>query len=109
MRRRQFFVSLSIFAIALICPSMASAFIMKLTPLSELVNGDQFIFVAKVQEVLPDKPGLILVVSENLKGKAPFDRMPVNLTGDSSAKLDRCHSRPDLTEVNVAIWLQRPE
>ena len=39
-----------------------------------------------MKEILPDKPGMVLVPDENLKGKAPFERMPVNLTGDSEAK-----------------------
>src|SRR5205085_5704675 len=36
----------------------------------------------------PDKPAMILVVDDNLKDKAPFKEMAVNLTGDQDAKKD---------------------
>jgi outer membrane protein assembly factor BamB len=66
--------------------SPARAVITALTPLSAIVDKEEFIFIAKVKEILPDKPGLVLVFDENLKGKASFDRLPINLTGDTEAK-----------------------
>ena len=47
------------------------------------------VFTAKVTEYLPDKPGLILTPVDNLKGNFPFDRVPVNLTGDDEAKKEK--------------------
>ena len=55
------------------------------TPLKQVVDGAPLIFVAKVQEILPDKPAMVLKQDENLKGEANFGRMPINLTGDAEA------------------------
>ncbi|MBO0696867.1 MAG: PQQ-like beta-propeller repeat protein [Zavarzinella sp.] len=51
----------------------------------EQVKDQQIIFTAKVTEFYPDKPGMILVPIDKLKGEFPFDRVPVNLTGDDEA------------------------
>jgi outer membrane protein assembly factor BamB len=63
----------------------AQAVITALTPLKQVLDKEQLIFVAKVGQVLPDKPALVLERAENLKGEAPFERLPVNLTGDREA------------------------
>jgi outer membrane protein assembly factor BamB len=63
----------------------AQAVITALTPLKQVLDKEQLIFVAKVGQVLPDKPALVLERAENLKGEAPFERLSVNLTGDSEA------------------------
>ena len=67
----------------------AYAVIMVLIPLNDVVEKEQFIFIARVAEILPDKPALVLVPDEHLKGKAPFERMPINLTGDAEAKKEK--------------------
>ena len=72
----------------LVLASPASAVIKKLTPLKEVLDGEQFIFTAKVDKVDPDKPSVVFAVGEPLKGKAPVERLAVNLTGDSFAKKD---------------------
>ena len=64
----------------------ARAVIMFLLPLKDLAEKEQLVFIAKVAEVLPDKPGMVLVPIETIKGKLPFERMAVNLTGDAEAK-----------------------
>src|SRR5262245_61291917 len=65
--------------------SPAPAVIMRLTPLSEILRDMNYIFVAEVQAVYPDKPAAILAVGKQYKGKVPFTRIPVNLTGDTEA------------------------
>lgn len=72
----------------LVLTSPAFAVIKKLTPLKEVLDGEQFIFIAKVDKVDPDKPSVVFAVGESLKGKAPVERLAVNLTGDSFAKKD---------------------
>jgi hypothetical protein len=86
MRSRSLLVWMIACMICCLTAGPARAVIMVLIPLKDLVEKEDFIFTAKVQEVLPDKPGMVLVPDENLKGKPPFERMPVNLTGDSEAK-----------------------
>jgi outer membrane protein assembly factor BamB/protein-S-isoprenylcysteine O-methyltransferase Ste14 len=62
---------------------------MVITPLKHLLEKEEIVFIAKVKEVLPEKPAMVLVFDENLRGKAPFERMPVNLTGDKEAKAEK--------------------
>jgi outer membrane protein assembly factor BamB len=63
----------------------ARALIDKPYPLKTVLAESQFIFVAKIESLDPDKPAAILVIDEDLKGKAAFRRLPVNLTGDADA------------------------
>jgi outer membrane protein assembly factor BamB len=86
MRSRVLFVSLAAVAALMCLSTTVSAVITALIPMSDIVEKEQFIFVAKVQEILPDKPAMVLVPSGNLKGEAPFVRMPINLAGDAEAK-----------------------
>ena len=74
MRSRSLFIFSVVCASGLLLASPASAVIMVLTPLKVILEKEEFIFVAKVQDTLPDKPAMVLVVDENLKGKAPFER-----------------------------------
>ena len=69
--------------LSLLCPAPAVAVITRLTPLAEILSGQQFIFTATIDKVDPAIPGIVLNVGDNLKGKVPFERMPVNMTGDS--------------------------
>lgn len=57
--------------------------------LEQVVKGQPFIFTAKISEVLPDKPGLVFVPDQQLQGKFPFERVPVNLTGDAEANKEK--------------------
>jgi len=80
-------IALSMLALA--CSAApAPAVIKALTPLSKVVGPVQFIFVAEVDKVDPDKPSVIFKHAENLKGKTKLERLPVNLTGDSFAEKD---------------------
>lgn len=71
---------------ALLYSANARAVIQKLLPLKDVIAGEDLIFLAAVDSVLPEKPGVVFKFDSNLKGKAPFERMPVNLTGDNEAK-----------------------
>jgi hypothetical protein len=75
-------------AALLLVASPAPAVIKKLVPLKEVLSSEEFIFVAEVEKVDPGKPSVVFTFAEHLKGKAPFERMPVNLTGDHFAKKD---------------------
>src|SRR4051812_8107103 len=85
MSMRPFPLLLLACAATLALTQPAPAVITANTPLKQVIDGGQLIFVAKVAEVLPDKPALVLVRSENLKGEPPFERLPINLTGDDEA------------------------
>ncbi|MFL5243917.1 MAG: PQQ-binding-like beta-propeller repeat protein [Gemmataceae bacterium] len=64
----------------------AHAVVQRLTPLKDVLAESQFIFVAKVSALDPDKPSVVLAIEKQLKGKATFEKLLVNLTGDSEAK-----------------------
>src|SRR5262249_12393261 len=53
--------------------------------LRDVLEKSTFILVVKVETIDPDRPSVVLEVDEDLKGKAPFRRLPVNLKGDSEA------------------------
>lgn len=67
----------------------AWAVIMRLVPLREVLADSPYICVVKVERLEPERPAVVLTVSEDLKGKAPFRRLPVNLAGDSEAQKDQ--------------------
>lgn len=64
----------------------AVALITSPTHLSDFISDSTFIFTAKVDSVDPDKPSMVLTFDDNLKGKFPFQRLPINLKGDSEAE-----------------------
>ena len=53
--------------------------------LEQLVKDQPLIFTVKVSDFLPDKPGMVLTPVDKLRGEFPFERIPVNLTGDKEA------------------------
>jgi outer membrane protein assembly factor BamB len=61
------------------------ALIDKPYPLKTVLAESQFIFVAQVESLDSDKPATVLIIDEDLKGKAAFRRLPINLTGDADA------------------------
>src|SRR5262245_14996390 len=67
----------------------AEAFVTRPTSLSNILAEHQFIFTAKVDVLDPSRPSVVLVVDADLKGKAPFRRLPVNLTGDRAAEKEK--------------------
>jgi outer membrane protein assembly factor BamB len=70
----------------LLVASPAPAVIMKLTHLSEVLEGDDYIFIATVDKLDPDKPLAVFKVEKKLKGEVSFERIPVNMTGNEEAK-----------------------
>ena len=66
----------------LLAHPVAWAFIQKLFPLQEFIDDSDYIFTATIEKVDSDKPSTVLVLGDNLKGEAPFKRIPINLTGD---------------------------
>ena len=55
------------------------------TPLGGVLNESQYIFTVTVESVEPDRPGMVLAVDDVLKGKPPFKKLAVNLTGDADS------------------------
>jgi outer membrane protein assembly factor BamB len=69
--------------------SRAEAVITRLISLRNMLKESQFIVAAKVASVLPDKPGLVLTVDTQFKGKFPVKKLSINLTGDNEAKKNK--------------------
>jgi outer membrane protein assembly factor BamB len=78
----------------LLLASPAWALITRLTPLKDVVEESQFIFTVKVDSVDADKLSLVLTVDDQLKGKAPFQKLTVLLKGDAEAMKGK--QTPDL-------------
>ncbi len=73
-------------ALLLILTASAQAVIMKLTPLAEILEGDDYIFVAAVDRLEPDRPGAVFKLEKKLKGTPPYEKLAVNMTGNEEAK-----------------------
>ncbi len=52
------------------------------TPLKKFEGDAVYIVVGKVDKYYPEKPAMMINVIENIKGKAPFRQMPINLKVD---------------------------
>ena len=63
----------------------AQALITRLTPLRDVLQEATFIFTVQVESVDADKPAMVLVVDEELKGKAPVRKLAVLFKGDAEA------------------------
>src|SRR5438132_8611619 len=74
----------------LVC-SASHAVITALLPLKSLLPDNSFIFLAKVEQLFPDKPAMVLSVAEDLKGKLPFRKLPINLTATTKDAKDGKH------------------
>ncbi len=64
----------------------AFAVITRLIPLREALASEQLIFIAKVAKLRLDKPAMVLQVSDDLKGKAPFRKLDITLIADSQGQ-----------------------
>ncbi|HWG46521.1 MAG TPA: hypothetical protein VN688_27410, partial [Gemmataceae bacterium] len=67
----------------------AQALITRLTPLRDVLHEANFICTAKVESVDADKPAMVVVVDEDLKGKTPVRKLPVLFKGDAEAKKNK--------------------
>src|SRR5258708_1671325 len=70
-------------------PSAAPALVKDILPLNRVLASQELIFVATVEKVFPEKPGMVLTAGPALKGKVAFTRMPVNLSGDPEGKREK--------------------
>jgi hypothetical protein len=73
----------------LLTATAARAVITKLTPLAEALDGYAYVFVVKADKLDPDnadRPTATFKLDRKLKGDPPFDRLPVNMTGDAEGK-----------------------
>lgn len=66
--------------------SAAQAVIIKLTTLKEIFTQSTFISTASVEALAPDRPGVVLTVDGDLKGKLPVRRLALNMKGDKFAE-----------------------
>jgi len=85
---RWIWAAAALLALGLITSS-AFGVVKNILPLNRVLASQQLIFVAKVEKMLPDKPAMVLVAGDALKGKVPFARMPVNLEGDNEGKREK--------------------
>lgn len=67
----------------------AQALIKRLTPLSEVLQHEKWIVVAKVERIDPEAPGMVLSVTEDLKGQPEFRTLAVNLAGSAAAQKEK--------------------
>ncbi len=72
--------------ILMLVPQPAAALIEKPLPLEQVLKESLFVFTATIERVDPEKPAMVIEVNDNLKGKSPFAKLPINLTGDGDAK-----------------------
>jgi outer membrane protein assembly factor BamB len=56
----------------------AHAVITAASPLKKFEGDAVFIVVGKVEKHFPDMPAMLVVITEDIKGKAPFRKMPIN-------------------------------
>jgi hypothetical protein len=68
--------------VIVLIPAVGWGFIQNLFPLQEFIDDSDFLFTATVENVDAAKPSAVLVVKDQIKGTAPFTRIPINLTGD---------------------------
>lgn len=90
--------------------SPAEAVIQVLLPLQKVMNDSSEIFVARVERIDPEKPGLVLAVEKSLKGKTELTRIPINLKGD--AESDKEKQTPELlkrlaTDLPIVAFVQK--
>src|SRR6516165_1633799 len=83
MQRIPAWARFSFAAAACLCvATLLPAFIENPLPLKDILATTQYVFLAKVEKVDASKPAAVLVVDQDLKGKAPYRRLPINLSGD---------------------------
>jgi hypothetical protein len=80
--RKTIFVSLAVLVVA----ATAEAVIKAPLPLKQILKESQYIVLAKVDQLYPDKPAMSLKIEEDLKGKAPFRTLPIFLKGGKEAE-----------------------
>jgi outer membrane protein assembly factor BamB len=89
MRRRNGLAGLLVTFGLLLAATPVQALITRLTPLRDVLQEATFICTVQVESVDADKPAMVLVVDENLKGKAPVRKLPVLFKGDAEARKNK--------------------
>jgi outer membrane protein assembly factor BamB len=69
------FLGILLFCVA----TQVHAVITTKTPLSATEGVARYVFVGKVSKYLSDKPAMMVTIVEDIKGKAPFRELPINL------------------------------
>src|SRR5881396_3445907 len=49
------------------------------TPLKAIEGSAVYVVVGKVDKYFADKPAMVVEVSEDIKGKSPYRKLPINL------------------------------
>jgi outer membrane protein assembly factor BamB len=77
---------LSALSLLVLAATPAPAVITALIPLGTIIENDNYILVAAVDAVDPERPSAVFNVEKALKGKPPYERIPINMTGDADSK-----------------------
>ena len=98
---RTSFLALLALAVVVATPLVAEAVIQVLIPLQALIQDSDQIVVTKVDKIDPERPSVVLVAGDSLKGKSSLTRLPVNLTGDKEKHTSQLLKRlvPDLPVI----------
>jgi hypothetical protein len=86
----------------------ALAVIQVLIPLQTLLDDSDFIFIAKVERLDPDKPSAVLNVERSLKGENPIKRLPINLLGDKERHTPQLLKRLAV-DLPVVVCIKKQE
>lgn len=89
MRQRFAWMGALVVVAGLLSVRQTQAVITVLIPLQKVLAENQLIFTIKVDSLDPSKPAAVFTLDENFKGKAPFQRLAVNLKGDSEAEKEK--------------------
>jgi outer membrane protein assembly factor BamB len=90
MRQLLAWTSKLLIGVALLVATQTSkAVITRLTPLREVLASEQLILATKVEKLDSEKPAVVLQIEEDLKGKAPFRKLPIHLAADSEGQREK--------------------
>jgi outer membrane protein assembly factor BamB len=84
----------------------AGAFIERLTPLGDLLEDSDYIFLARTESVSAEKSLAVFQAVEDLKGRTPFRTLRVHLTGDKEKHVPHLLKRI-APQVPVVFFLTR--
>ena len=95
---------------ALALAADAAAIIQRLTSLKEVLATEDYVFTAVLEKMDTGAPSAVFLVKEDLKGKTPFRRLPVSLTGDAEGYAEMAKNLgttnlADLTPSRAAYYL----
>lgn len=107
-----------VFVLAITSARPAMAVIQVELPLDEVIrgkrlvdgstSGTEFVFVAKVTKLDPERPTMVLVPSEELRGKPPFERLPVNLKASGEKEDTAKLLKRVADDLPVVVFVTKP-